>query len=85
MSASQKEWLSRWLPLVVAVGANLVTIAYGYGKLEQRVAPLENHANAVSYEKLHGQFVTRGEISELRTDIRELNAKVDRLLERSRE
>lgn len=85
MSTSQKEWLSRWLPLLVAVGANLITIAYGYGKLEQRVAPLENHAAAVSYEKLHAQFVTRNEVAELRTDIRELNAKVDRLLERSRE
>lgn len=93
MSNEAKERLSRWLPLAVAIVTNLVIVAYGYGKLEQRLSPVEAHVVSTSAEKLHAQFVSRNEyeqrrahldndIKELRADLRAMDAKLDRLLER---
>lgn len=95
MSAAQKEWISKWLPLVIAIASNLILVAYGYGKLEQRLGPLETHVATDTTEHALNMFVTRveftqqnlsrdKELAELRIGIREMNAKLDRLLERSK-
>jgi hypothetical protein len=93
MSTAQKDWLSKWLPLIVAVGANFVTIAYGYGKLEQRVAPIETYVATQTHEKMATLFVTRAEFvtrtaqrdREMETQaawLARIEAKLDRVLER---
>lgn len=95
MSIAQKDWLSKWLPLVVAIGANVATIAYGYGRLEQRLAPIEIFVRENSFEKHVQAFTPRSEfatqkqvrdreVDELKQTLREINAKLDRLIERAR-
>jgi hypothetical protein len=93
MSNAQKDWLSKWLPLIVAVGANFITVAYGYGKLEQRVAPIEAHVAEQSHDRLAMLFVTRNEFNTRTTQrdremeaqsawLTRIEAKLDRVLER---
>lgn len=95
MSTAQRDWLSKWLPLVVAIGANVVTIAYSYGKLEQRLTPIEEYVRTYTHERASASFVTRPEftnqksvrdreVDELKQTLREINAKLDRLIERAR-
>jgi hypothetical protein len=88
MSNVQKDWLSKWAPLVVAIITNLILVAYSYGKLEQRLAPIEKHQDRSSTD-----FVTRNEftqrtetrdreMADLKQSLRDMNVKLDRLLER---
>ena len=94
MSTAQKDWISRWLPLLVAIAANIITIAYSYGKLEQRLTPIEEYTRVYTYERAAANFVTRVEFvaaaahndketDELKQALREINQKLDRLVERS--
>lgn len=85
MSTHQKEWLSKWLPLIFTVASNLVIVAYGYGQLHQRIIPLEQHMLYDTTEKAMQLFVTRQEFAQ-RTETRdrelkEIGAKLDRLIE----
>jgi hypothetical protein len=95
MSTTQKDWLSRWLPLVVAIAANVITIAYSYGKLEQRLVPIETHTGTFTHERFTKNFITREqfdlqkasrdrEVDEVRSALREINHKLDRLIERGK-
>ena len=92
MSTNQREWFSRWMPLLVALATNGILVAYGYGKLEQRLAPLEAHVLSDTTERAMALFVTRQEFSQrtetrdreladVKASLREINAKIDRLLE----
>lgn len=92
MSNAQKDWLSKWLPLIFTVGANLIIVGYGYGKLEQRVAPIERHVMEQSHERLSAVFVTRTEFTARTTQrdremqsmsdwLTRVEAKLDRVLE----
>lgn len=93
MSTQQKDWLSKWMPLVVALLTNVGTIAYAYGRLEQRLAPIEEFTRTNTHERQSTNFVTRPEfvaqksvrdreVDELKQTLREINAKLDRLIER---
>jgi hypothetical protein len=93
MSATQKDWISKWLPLIFAVGANIVTVAYGYGKLEQRLDPIERYVQTYTHERAVQSFVTRTEftqqittrdreMNELRAQYRDIIARLDRMIER---
>lgn len=95
MSASQKDWISKWLPLIFAVGANIVTVAYGYGKLEQRLDPIERYVQTYTHERAVQSFVTRSEFTqrtatrdremdELRAQYRDIIARLDRVIERDK-
>jgi len=90
MSTPQRDWVSKWAPLVVALATNCALVAYGYGQLNQRLVPLERHES-----KAFETFVTRAEFSQRSTTrdvelaqlhqlLRDLNAKMDRLLEKQR-
>ena len=95
MSAGQKDFLSRWLPLLVAIISSVATIAISYGKLEQRLAPIEEFVRENTFEK-HVQVLTPRsefnaqkqvrdrEVDELKIALREINQKLDRLIERGR-
>jgi hypothetical protein len=92
MSTTQREWFSRWMPLLVAIATNGILVAYGYGKLEQKLAPLEAHVFTDTTERAMALFVTRQEfgqrndtrdreLADVKASLREINAKIDRLLE----
>ena len=93
ISHEQKDFLSKWAPLVVALITNAVVVAYGYGKLEQRMAPIEIQLSALAHDKLSVNYVTRSEFT-MRTQQRDremerqsewlnrIEAKLDRVLER---
>lgn len=93
MSIPHKDWLAKWLPLLVAVVTNLMIVAYSYGKLEQRLAPIELQLANLAHDRLSSSFVMRPEF-EMRTAQRDremetqaewlkrIEAKLDRLLER---
>lgn len=93
MSIPQKDNLARWLPLAVALISNVVVVAYGYGKLEQRIVPVEQHATLHSNEVQMRIFVTRGEwdmrnqtrdreLETLKSELGKVQDKLDRILER---
>ena len=95
MSDHNKDLLSRWLPLLVALLANLAMFSYGYGKLEQRLAPLETHVSTDTTEAAMRIFVTKAEwsmrndtrdreLADVKASLAQVNAKLDRLLERSK-
>jgi hypothetical protein len=80
------------MPLIVALTTNGVIVAYGYGKLEQRISPIEMHVLSDTTEKAMALFVTRQEfsqrtetrdreIADMKLTLREINAKLDRILE----
>lgn len=92
MSTSQRDFLSKWMPLLVAVATNGILVAYGYGKLEQRLSPIEAHVLSDTTERAMAFFVTRQEfgqrndtrdreLADVKTSLREINAKLDRILE----
>lgn len=93
MSTTQKEALSKWAPLIVTLISNLVIVAYGYGKLEQRMTPIEAQLTTLAHEKLAASYVTRTEY-QAKVQQRDqqfakqdewlirIEAKLDRLLER---
>lgn len=87
MSASQKEALTYWMPLVVTLFTNIALVAYGYGQLQQRISPIEKHVelSAQSYVTRQ-EYVQKisdrdREMSNLREDLRSINAKLDRIIE----
>lgn len=88
MSNVQKDWLSKWAPLVVAIVTNLILVAYSYGKLEQRLGPIEKHIDRSSTDFVtRNEFIQRTdtrdrEMADLKQAIRDIDAKLDRLLER---
>jgi hypothetical protein len=88
MSTPQKDWLSKWLPLIFAIGGNIVTVAYGYGQLVQRIAPLEKHSTEalsifVTRNEYSQRNVTRdSEMGDLKARLDRMEQKLDRLLER---
>jgi hypothetical protein len=88
MSTQQRDWLSKWLPLVIAIGGNLVTVAYGYGQLVQRIAPLEKHTAEsfslyVTRQEFNQRTLTRdAELTDLKARLDRMEQKLDRLLER---
>jgi hypothetical protein len=96
MSQVQKDMLARWAPLLVALVTNLIVVAYGYGKLEQRLSPIEGQLAGLQHDKLAGIYVTRVEF-QMRTTQRDremanhaewmgrIESKLDRLLERHTE
>lgn len=95
MSTQQKDWVSKWLPLIVSIMTSVGTVAYAYGRLEQRLAPMEAFMRENSFERhaqvftprteFHAQKSTRDrELDELKGTLREINSKLDRLIERGR-
>ena len=92
MSTTQRDWLSKWMPLLVAIATNGILVAYGYGKLEQRFSPIEAHVLSDTTEKAMALFVSRQEfgqrnetrdreLADVKSTLREINAKLDRILE----
>ena len=93
MSSAQKDWLSKWLPLLIAILSQIAIVAYGYGKIEQRINPLEQHVLTDTTEKSITLFVTRSEweqmnrsraqqLEEQTKRLERIEAKLDRLIER---
>lgn len=93
MSTPQREMLSKWLPLIVALVTNFIVVAYGYGKLEQRLAPVETHVSVDTTERALALFITRAEfqqrsetrdreLADLKVALQQMNQKLDRILER---
>lgn len=94
MSNPTKDLIAKWAPLAVALFSSLVAITYSYGKLEQRLAPIEEYVRTYTHERAATNFITRPEFStqkatrdrevdELKQALREINHKLDRLIERS--
>ena len=93
MTTPAKENFAKWAPLLVALAGNIAIVAYGYGKLEQRLSPVELQLAALAHDKLAQHYVTRQEFA-LRTNQRDremntqnewlqrIESKLDRLLER---
>ena len=95
MSASQKDFLSKWGPLILSIFANLAIVAYSYGKAEARLIHIENQVAAVSREKLVAYLVTRNEyearvavrnreMDQNREDHLKIMEKLDRLIEHTK-
>lgn len=93
MSITQKDWAAKWLPLIFTIATNIAIVAYGYGKLEQRVAPLENHVLNDTTERQLALFVTRaeytqriasrdGEMADMKASLTRIENKIDRAYER---
>lgn len=100
MSAATKESLARWMPVLFYVLTNLAVIAYGYGKVDQRIIPLEHHVSMDTTENAMKLFPTKAEfemrnttrdkeLNELRQDIKEFrqelrdnNARMDKIIDR---
>jgi len=89
MSVNTRDALTRWLPLAVAIITNLVLVAFGYGQLQQRIAPIENHATSapavyVPRTEYAAAIASRDrEMGDLRETLRTMDAKLDRLIERN--
>lgn len=92
MSDKAKESLSRWMPLVISILSYVAIGAFTYGKLDQRMIPLESHLVSASTENQIKMFVTRTEwgqmndsrereMAELKASIRNIDSKLDRLIE----
>lgn len=95
MSTQQKDILAKWLPIIIALITNAVVVAYGYGRLEQRLTPIEQSIATLAYDKLSAGFVTRTEFNtRIQQRDREMGVqnewllrietKLDRVLERQR-
>lgn len=96
MSDQTKDWLSKWSPLLFAIATNISVVAYGYGKMAQKIEPLEEHATLHTTEKAISLFVTRSEfamsnmardreLADIKATVKEMkdevNRKLDKLLE----
>jgi hypothetical protein len=95
MSDQTKDWLSKWAPLLFAIATNISVVAYGYGKMAQKIEPLEEHASIHTTEKAISLFVTRSEfamsnmardreLADIKAGLASANDKLDRLIERSK-
>ena len=95
MSDQAKDWLSKWAPLLFAIATNISVVAYGYGKMAQKIEPLEEHATLHTTEKAISLFVTRSEfamsnmardreLADFKSGLAAANDKLDRLIERSK-
>lgn len=95
MSDRTKDWLSKWAPLMFALFTNVAVVAYGYGKMSQRLEPLEDYAATHTTEKAIGMFITRSEfvmnnnardreLADIKAGLTAANDKLDRLIERSK-
>lgn len=95
MSDQTKDWLSKWAPLLFAIATNISVVAYGYGKMAQKIEPLEEHATLHTTEKAISLFVTRSEfamsnmardreLADIKAGLASANDKLDRLIERSK-
>ena len=100
MSAQNKEVLSKWLPVIVALAGFVGNISYisrWGGSVETRLAAVEQHATSTALhmpmERKLELFVARTEfngaratadaqMSELKTSVHNIDAKLDRLIER---
>lgn len=96
MSDRTKDWLSKWAPLLFAIFTNVAVVAYGYGKMSQRLEPLEDYAATHTTERAIGMFITRSEfvmnnnardreLADIKNAVKEMkdevNKKLDKLLE----
>lgn len=92
-----RENFTRLIPMLVTAGlavvSNAVFVAYSYGKMEQRINPVEARLVDLTHEKLSNSFVTRPEFAARTTQrdrematqaewMQRLEAKIDRILER---
>ena len=95
MSYRTKDWLSKWAPLLFAIFTNVAVVAYGYGKMSQRLEPLEEFATSHTTEKNISLFITRSEfimnnnardreLADIKAGLAAANDKLDRLIERSK-
>lgn len=95
MSDRTKDWLSKWAPLLFAIFTNVAVVAYGYGKMSQRLEPLEDFASSHTTEKNISLFITRSEfimnnnardreLADIKSGLAAANDKLDRLIERSK-
>ena len=95
MSDRTKDWLSKWAPLLFAIFTNVAVVAYGYGKMSQRLEPLEEFATSHTTEKNISLFITRSEfimnnnardreLADIKAGLAAANDKLDRLIERSK-
>lgn len=95
--AKERETFTRWVPMLVtvliAVISNAVFVAYSYGKMEQRLNPIESRLNELTHHQLVDGFVTRPEFQtrtaqrdrEMATQaewMQRLEVKIYRILER---
>jgi hypothetical protein len=92
-----RERVTRWVPVLVAtliaIGSNAIFVSYLFGKMEQRIVPVEEHVRTDTTERLLQLFITRTEfhqrtdtrdreMADMKATLREMNNKIDRLLER---
>ena len=95
MSDKQLDNLSRWLPLAITILFNAVMLGVTYGRLDQRITPLESHVALDTTENAMKIFVTKSEfimsndtrnreLTDLKNEVSAMNLKLDRLLERTK-
>ena len=88
MSDQQKDQLSRWMPTVVAILAIVGQVFYfgqRLGASEQRLESVHQIAiNSVTRsEYISDKSATAVQMSDIKTALRDLNLKMDRLIERT--
>ena len=78
--------MSRWLPTVVAIAAivgNIIWLGARAGALEQRInyteAALGNAVTRAEYQA--DKSATANQLADMKTTLREINTKIDRLVE----
>lgn len=71
MSTQAKEALSKWVPILITVLINVVTIGYWGGRIEARVTSIENHAHDevvhMPLAKKFETFVPRTELTAMKS------------------
>jgi len=87
MSESQKDTLSRWLPTIVAIAAiigNILWLGARAGALEQRINYTESalQSTVTRAEYLADKTAAAGQLGDVKQTLREINTKIDRLVER---
>jgi hypothetical protein len=86
MSEQQKDAVSRWLPTIVAIAAivgNIVWLGARAGALEQRITYTESALvqTVTRAEYQADKSATANQLGDMKTTLREINTKIDRLVE----
>lgn len=86
MSNDQKDALRNWMPTIVAIAAilgNIIWLGARAGALEQRIiyteTALGNTVTRAEYQA--DKSAVTNQLADMKTTLREINTKIDRLVE----
>ena len=86
MSEMQKDAIAQWLPTLVAIAAivgNIMWLGARAGAIEQRITYTESALSqtVTRAEYQSDRSATANQLGDMKTTLREINTKIDRLVE----